>query len=179
MRLAAPVMIRVLMKNWVTGSAVPGRHNLESSPNAPRRVDSGACHLIFQAYTRGSPWTSTSSLSTPARIGSGSRLVQFAHSQKSAVLELSTPDTTPIMRGLHVLDASPAPSIETIIMDHVMVSIVAKTRPRNSSETWRNNCNVLSTELTAIAARDKPRNKMASPKLAIWLNTIYDPPCTK
>src|SRR5207302_10028714 len=78
-------------------------------------------------YTRGSPWTSTSSLSTPARIGSGRRLVQFAHSQKRAVLELSTPDTTPIMRGLHVLDASPAPSIESIIMDHVMVSIVANT----------------------------------------------------
>src|SRR5882762_9884216 len=108
----------------------------------------------------------------PARIGSGRRFVQFAHSQKKAVLELKTPATRPIVRGLQLRDATPAPNIESIIIDHVSVSIVAKTRPRNASETWRSNCPVLSTELTAIAARDIPRNKMASAKLGIWLKTM-------
>ncbi len=88
-----------------------------------------------------------------------------------AVLELSNPDTAPIVRGLHFWDASPAPNIESIIIDHDNVSMVAKTRPRNSSETWRNNCEVFSTELTAMAARDIAINTIASVKLGIWLNT--------
>ena len=76
-------------------------------------IDPGVFH-----QTTGSPCTSISSGSIPARAGSGNRPVQLAHSQKNAVLELSTPDTTPIMRGLQVSDATPAPAIETIIVDH-------------------------------------------------------------
>src|ERR1022692_2459129 len=127
-------------------------------------------------YTTGSPCTSTSAGSTPSAAGCGRRPVQLAHNQKMAVLELNSPDTAPIMRGLHLWDASPAPSIESIIIDHDNVSMVANTRPRNSSETRRSNCEVFSTELTAIAARDIAINTTASAKLGIWLNTTYAPP---
>ena len=78
------------------------------------------------------------------------------------MLELSKPETAPIVRGLHVWDATPAPTIESIIIDHDNVSMVANTRPRNSSETCRNSCDMLSTELTAMAARDIARNTSAS-----------------
>ena len=70
----------------------------------------------------------------------------------------------------------PAPIIDSIIIDHDIVSMVAKTRPRNSSETCRSNWETLSTELTAIAARDTHRNSAASQNDGIRLNTTYEPP---
>src|SRR6202034_245913 len=112
-------------------------------------------------YTTGSPWTSISSGSTPSRAGSGNRPVQLAHSQKKAVLELSKPDATPMVRGLQLWDATPAPAIESIIVDQDIVSMVANTRPRNSSETCRRSCDMLSTELTAMAEREIARNSSA------------------
>src|SRR5579863_1162284 len=118
-------------------------------------------------YTTGSPCTSTSFGSTPSAAGCGRRPVQLAHSQKMAVLELNNPEAAPIMRGLHFWDASPAPSIESIIIDQDIVSMVANTRPRNSSGTRRSSCEVFNTELTAMAARDRPRNTVASAKLGI------------
>ena len=33
-------------------------------------------------------------------------------------------------------------------------------------------------ELTPTAARERPMNTSAQPKLRIWLKTMYDPPCT-
>src|SRR5260370_5054147 len=36
------------LKNQVTGTGVPSRRDLESSTYLPRRVDNGACHLVFQ-----------------------------------------------------------------------------------------------------------------------------------
>src|SRR5205807_10539863 len=36
-----------LLKNQVTGTSVPSRRNLESSTYLPRRVDNGACLLVF------------------------------------------------------------------------------------------------------------------------------------
>ncbi len=101
--------------------------------------------------------------------GSGSRPVQFAHNQKKAVLELSSPDQTPMVRGLQDCDATPAPAIESIITDHCIVSMVANTRPRNSLETCRSSCDMLSTELTATAARESARKSSASRKSRIWL----------
>ena len=100
--------------------------------------------------------------STPSAAGSGNRPVQLAHSQKKAVLELSRPETAPMVRGLHFWDATPAPAIESIIVDHDSVSMVANTRPRNSSETCRSSCDMFSTELTAMAAREIARNSSAS-----------------
>ena len=67
-----------------------------------------------------------------------------------------------MVRGLQVCDATPAPAMESIIVDHCIVSMVAKTRPRNSSETCRSSCDMLSTELTATAAREIPRNSSAN-----------------
>src|ERR1700722_8291400 len=112
-------------------------------------------------HTTGSPCTSISSGSTPSRAGSGNRPVQLAQSQKKAVLELSRPETTPIDRGLQVWDATPAPAIESIMVDHCIVSMVAKTRPRNSFDTCRSSCDILSTELTAMADRESARNNKA------------------
>ena len=63
----------------------------------------------------------------------------------------------------------PAPIMEIIITDHVKVSMVENTRPRYSSETWRNSCEKFKTELTATAARDNPMKKSAAPKLCIWV----------
>ena len=107
---------------------------------------------------------------TPSRAGSGNRPVQLAHSQKNAVQELSNPETTPIVRGLQVWEAIPAPAIESIIVDHCIVSMVANTRPRNSFDTCRRSCDMFSTELTAMAEREIARNSSAIWKLRIWLN---------
>src|SRR3984885_14331591 len=141
---------------------------------APVTNTMGLSGMVSQ--TTRSPWTSISSGSTPSRAGSGRRPVQLAHSQKNAVLELNRPDTTPIDRGLQVWDATPAPAIESIIVDHCIVSMVAKTRPRNSLETCRSNCDMFSTELTAMADRESARNNNAIWKLRIWLKITYDPP---
>ena len=45
-------------------------------------------------------------------------------------------------------------AIETIMVIQVQVSMVEKTRPRNSCETWRRSCEEFSTELTATAPRE-------------------------
>ena len=108
--------------------------------------------------------------------GSGSRRLKFAHNQKNAVLELSNPDIAPMVRGLQTCDETPAPNIDSIIIAQVMVSMVANTRPRNSSGTCRSNWEVLRTELMAMAARDNARNIIAQAKDGIWLNATYDPP---
>jgi hypothetical protein len=92
------------------------------------------------------------------------------------VLELNNPDTTPIARGLQCCDAIPAPIIDNIIIDHDIVSMVANTRPRNSSDTCRSNWETFSTELTAIADLDIARKIAASQKYGIWLKITYDPP---
>ena len=49
----------------------------------------------------------------------------------------------------------PASIIEIIIVDQTIDSMVEKTRPRNSLDTCRSNCDMFSTELTATAARDR------------------------
>ena len=71
-----------------------------------------------------------------------------------------------MVRGLQVCDATPAPAIESIMTDHCIVSMVANTRPRNSLETCRSSCDILSTQLTATAAREIARNSSASLEIA-------------
>src|ERR1700691_6597957 len=115
-----------------------------------------------------------SSGSTPESAGSGSRPVQFAQPQKIAVLELKTPAQAPITRGLTCVDANPAIAIESIMVIQFQLSTVAKTRPRNSSETCRNCCVTFKTLLTATAARDKPMKDTAAPNVFAWLNNTYD-----
>src|ERR1700722_12838369 len=117
-----------------------------------------------------------SSGSTPESSGSGSRPVQFAQPQKTAVLELKTPAQAPITRGLTCVDANPATAIESIIVIQFQLSMVANTRPRNSSETWRSCWVTFNTLLTATAARDKPMKNNAHPNVFAWLNKTYDPP---
>ncbi len=101
---------------------------------------------------------------------------KFAQPQNIAVVELSTPAIAPIVRGFQYSDAIPASSIDTIITDHCMDSMVANTRPRNPSGTMRSNCYMLSTELTPTPARESAMNTSAQAKYFIWLNRIYDPP---
>ncbi len=98
----------------------------------PGRV---AASTKIVAYTTGSPCTSISSGSTPARGGSGSLPRQLAHPQKKAVLALSNPATLPIVRGLIVNEAAPARAIEIIIVIQVQLSTVENTRPRYSFGT--------------------------------------------
>ena len=54
-----------------------------------------------------------------------------------------------MVRGLTCCDASPALSIDSIMVAHTSDSFVEKTRPRKLSATWRSMSVVLSTELTA------------------------------
>ena len=92
------------------------------------------------------------------------------------MLELNNPEATPIALGLQCCDAIPAPIIDSSIIDQDIVSMVANTRPRNSSGTCLSSCETLSTELTAIAERDTAKKIAASQKYGIWLNITYDPP---
>ena len=83
-----------------------------------------------------------------------------------------------MVRGFQCSDAMPASIIEIIITDHVVDSMVANTRPRNALGTWRSNCDMFITELNPTPARDSAMNTSAQVKLRIWLNRIYEPPCT-
>src|SRR5579862_1180001 len=116
------------------------------------------------SYTVGSPWTSTSRGSMPSRAGSGRRPVAFAQPQKTAVVELKAPAIAPIVRGFHDCEAMPASIMDIIITDHCIDSLVAKTRPRKESETWRSNWDIFNMELTPTAARDRPMKISAQPK---------------
>src|SRR5512143_3627135 len=98
--------------------------------------------------TVGSPCTSTSLGSVPASGGSGSRPLRWAQAQNTAVEELSTPDQTPIARTVIDSEAMPAPIMDSSMVDHVIDSSAENTRPRNSSDTWRSNCEKFSTEDT-------------------------------
>ncbi len=93
-------------------------------------------------------------------------------------MELNTPAIAPMIRGFQYSDAIPAAIIESIITDHCSDSFVANTRPRNSSGTVRSSCHMFSTELMPTPARERQMNTSAQAKLRIWLNRIYDPPCT-
>ena len=54
--------------------------------------------------------------------------------------------------------------------------MVAKTRPRYPSATWRKSCIMFNTELTATAARESAMKTSAHAKFRIWLNRMYEPP---
>ena len=116
----------------------------------------------------GSPWTSISSGSTPSRAGSGSRPVKCAQPQNIAVVELSAPATAPMVRGSQYCEAMPASIIEIIMTDQVVDSMVANTRPRNSSGTCRSSCDMFSTELNADA-RARERDEHQRPAEAAHL----------
>ena len=60
--------------------------------------------------------------------------------------------------------------METIIVAQVHVSMVEKTRPRKSFDTWRRSCDVLRTELTATAARESAMKISAPANVGAWLN---------
>src|SRR5580704_8716062 len=133
------------------GSAVMNRHPITRAiqPQCNSAADalSSSGHqyglrTFRRHHTTGSPCTPISSASTPALAGSGRRPVQLAHSQKNAVLELSTPEMAPIVRGLHEVEAIPAPIIDSIIIDQFIVSMVANTRPRNSSGMCCSSCDM-------------------------------------
>ena len=85
--------------------------------------------------------------------------------RKIAVLELSTPDTAPIARGLQFETRSPLPSSTASWWTRTCVSLVANTRPRNSSGTCRSNCETFSTELTAMADARERQKKRRQPKI--------------
>src|SRR5205085_11158670 len=75
-----------------------------------------ACHQNYPPlqglhHTVGSPWTSTSSGSTPARVGSGSLPLRLPQAQKIAVVELRAPAHNPIVLGLTWSESSPAMAI--------------------------------------------------------------------
>ncbi len=74
-------------------------------------------------------------------------------------------------RGLTWSDTIPATPIDIIIVSHVHVSIVANTRPRNSSETWRRSWEKFSTELTATAARETAIQTSAIPNVGARLKS--------
>src|SRR5438034_8065383 len=97
----------------------------------------------------------------PSRGGSGRRPVRFAQPQNIEVVELSAPAIAPMVRGSHRCDAIPASIIEIIMVDQIIDSMVAKTRPRYSSDTCLRSCETFSTELTATAARDAAMNTSA------------------
>ncbi len=87
------------------------------------------------------------------------------------VVELRTPLQAPITRGPAWDEASPAAPMEIIIVSHVHVSTVAKTRPRYSSETCRRSCDMFRTLLTATEARERAMNSKAHPNVGAWLNS--------
>ena len=80
--------------------------------------------------------------------------------------------------GSQYCEAIPAAIIDIIITDHCVDSMVANTRPRNPSGTTRSNCHMFIVELTPTADRDNPMNTSAQAKIRIWLNRMYEPPCT-
>ena len=80
------------------------------------------------------------------------------------------PDHMPIVLGSYLVDARPAPIIDSSMVDHVNDSSVANTRPRNRSSTWRRSCEKFNTELTATAARERAMKTQASARVGIWLN---------
>src|SRR6185312_7561805 len=147
-------------------SAVNGAGDL--SATTPATLHDATC---------GSGWSSSSSTAdTSCRDGSGKRPVRLAQVQKTAVSEVMPPAQAPIVRGEYAVEAAPAPIIEIIIIDHCSDSSVANTRPRYRSSTCRSSCEKLSTELTAIAARDSVMNTQAKAIVGIWLNRMYAPP---
>ena len=86
-----------------------------------------------------------------------------AQTQKSAVVELSTPDHAPIVLGLTAATRSPPRSSTASSSPTCSDSMVENTRPRNSSATCRSSCDMFSTELTATAARESPMKTSAQP----------------
>jgi hypothetical protein len=86
-----------------------------------------------------------------------------------AVDELSKPEIAPIDRMLIPWEASPAASIESIIVDQFMVSMVENTRPRKRLSTCFKSFDQFKTELTATLARDNPIKNRAHPHEGIWL----------
>src|SRR5262245_35537596 len=62
--------------------------------------------------------------------GSGSRPLQCAQPQNTAVVELRSPDTTPMARGFTDSDATPAAAVESTMVAQIMDSMVEKMRPR-------------------------------------------------
>ena len=53
--------------------------------------------------------------------------------------------------------------------------MVAKTRPRNASGTWRSSCPMFITELKPTPARESAIKTNAQGKLRVWLNSTYEP----
>ena len=109
----------------------------------------------------------SSSGSTPGLAPARARRpVQFAHPQKTAVVELRTPAIAPMVRGLHVLRTRFRRPHREHHHGPCIVSMVANTRPRNSFGTCRSSCHMFSTELTATAARDSAMNTSAQREAA-------------
>ena len=88
----------------------------------------------------------------------------MAQAQKKAVDVLNSAAMTPMMRGLAWPVAQPAMDIESIMVIHVQVSIVEKTRPRNSCDTWLSSCEEFDTALMPTATRERPMQKSAMGK---------------
>ena len=81
-----------------------------------------------------------------------------------AVQELRAPEAAPIARIVKYCEALPAASIDTIMVDQLMVSIVAKTLPRNRSSTCFRRVDPFRTELTATLAREMHMKHNAHPQ---------------
>ena len=131
-------------------------------------------------YPAASPCTSTSCDSTPGRSGSGSRPVQFAHPQIDGRRGTKPPAIAPMVRGVQILRRrSPRPS-----------SKQHHHRPQYRFHGWektrlaefvRHHAHQLphiQHRADAHAGPRKAMNTSAQVKLRIWLNRIYDPPCT-
>ena len=149
----ARVGLRVPVVNCNPGS-FPRASKRNGAPDAFRRAsdqDRFACEA--HVWRADSPWSS-SSIANAGAPGSGNRPVRWAQPQKIAVVELSAPAHAPITRGLQYCEAIPAASIESIMVDQIIDSMVAKTRPRNSFATCRRRYEKFSTELTATAERE-------------------------
>src|SRR2546421_760070 len=137
-RISRPAICSQQLMGFGTDS---GYVRVRGAPDVPILPDKlsycvgEGCQEIGCVYTTGSPCTSTSSGSTPARAGSGSLPRQLADPQKRAVLALRHPATAPIVRGSTLTEAAPASAIEIIIVIHVQLSMVENTRPRYSFDT--------------------------------------------
>src|SRR5260370_37269869 len=53
--------VRIMLKNWATGSAIPTPHDLKSSTHFRRRLHSDACHPAFQDPLKPVPTVQTHS----------------------------------------------------------------------------------------------------------------------
>src|SRR5579859_4081041 len=164
--------------DWNKRSAMPRPMRLALPVTRITRPSRGVMLLLCGGhYAAGSPCTSISAGSTPSNAGSGSLPAKLAHPHQNAVDVLKTAATAPMMRGLAWSEAQPATLIETIIVIQVQVSMVEKTRPRNSCPTWRRSCDELDTELTPTAARDKPIQMMPAANEGERLKRRKKRPC--